>query len=110
MNEEDDHTPGPWQAVEGDHGFEIEAQQTGRNRYIAKVARFDNTQINNKNPDEANARLIATAPELLDALIDLEATIQEQAPQDLLFDNADMVPSLEKAMAVINKATGRAGQ
>lgn len=49
------HTPGPWdyQATAGNHDFSVYGGETGRD--IALVRDFD----------EANARLIAAAPDLL---------------------------------------------
>jgi len=53
------HTPGPWQANQLDNGhFTISTQQYVN---ICQMAR-------NKEPEGANARLIAAAPELLEAL------------------------------------------
>jgi hypothetical protein len=60
-----DHTPGPWQAVEG--------KTTGR-MVITPNARTKATRIvaHIGGPDrDANARLIAAAPELLEALVEL---------------------------------------
>lgn len=53
------HTPGPWFCVEDDEGFlNLHTRDEGGeiNSYIGTV------------DDEANARLIAAAPELLEAL------------------------------------------
>jgi hypothetical protein len=52
------HTPGPWayQATAGNHDFAIYPEATGRD--LALVRDFN----------EANARLIAAAPDLLAAL------------------------------------------
>lgn len=55
------HTPGPWmyQATAGDHDFLIYPESTGRD--VALVRDFN----------EANACLIAAAPEMYEALQDL---------------------------------------
>lgn len=52
------HTPGPWthKATAGDHDFAVYPEATGRD--VALVRDFN----------EANARLIAAAPEMLEAL------------------------------------------
>lgn len=52
------HTPGPWthKATAGDHDFLIYPEATGRD--VALVRDFN----------EANARLIAAAPDMLEAL------------------------------------------
>jgi hypothetical protein len=62
------HTPGPWRAQPRE-GFEgqwevVSTCKTGR-LIAAAAPHIDG------DPDEANARLIAAAPELLKALVDL---------------------------------------
>lgn len=69
--DESKHTPGPWR-ISRTSGMEIfiNHDQDQPNRvagYFAEVRRFtsDNEQV------EANARLIAAAPDLLEALLEL---------------------------------------
>ena len=54
------HTPGPWAygATAGNHDFAVYSESEGTGRDIALVRDFD----------EANAKLIAAAPEMLDRL------------------------------------------
>ena len=58
-----DYTKGPWGIMKGDHGPMIFSGECGRG--VAMLARQVTTAER-----EANARLIAAAPELLEALID----------------------------------------
>ena len=76
------HTPGPWRLVENDrYGWRVEAGSLA-----------DDTQENICVPcygrpgklDEANARLIAAAPELLEALT--EATGRYEGTMKALLD------------------------
>lgn len=98
------HTPGPWSAVEhGAWDFSVEAQGT--------VCRIDNkgkwfpsrrdpcaTVGRSQNAMAADARLIAAAPELLEAL----AVVLLETEEALL------EPTQRKARAAIAKATGSA--
>lgn len=69
------HTPGPWTSkqslkpVDGEYDFAISAEIDGRNRCIAEV--FGRVSETHRPNAEANARLIAAAPELLAALVQL---------------------------------------
>jgi hypothetical protein len=80
------HTPGPWHTA-GDQGVQIRSQRD----QIAKVWTMRG------NEWKANARLIAAAPELLEALKDM---IVLQAGT-----SSDPVETLRKARAAIAKAT-----
>lgn len=96
------HTPGPWTKVNGElfgpHGRRVLVSDSG----IGVVC--------GSNPDpehEANARLIAAAPELLEALRDLLRAVGRAG-----YDDADsgelfeLDSAAEEARAVIAKATG----
>jgi hypothetical protein len=85
------HTPGPWHA-QHDHGWLV-VESYNEDLYI----KIEKGSAAKKHM--ANALLIASAPELLEAL------------QDLLNDDAkEYIPSkkLDKARAAIAKATGGA--
>ena len=58
------HTPGPWMIAESDERFVYALNEKGFNRFCAQVqdAHTDISEL------QANARLIAAAPELLEAL------------------------------------------
>jgi N-acetylglucosamine-6-phosphate deacetylase len=82
------HTPGPWmyKATAGHHDFAIYPEATGRD--LALVRDFD----------EANARLIAAAPELLGAL---RAVVEELARHEDRVSGA-----MQLARVTIAKAEG----
>lgn len=87
------HTPGPWtEHTFADEKF-VEIRAGGGCRIVAHVF------LDNGNR-EANARLIAAAPELLEALLAFVAT----------FDGVEVTPGgdVAKARAAIAKATGGA--
>lgn len=100
------HTPGPWFAV--NDGTEDEpmmmvkaARIAGRppQHEVAIVATGDSSQ----EMEDANARLIASAPEMLDALVELNGV-------SCVFgqSSADKIAAAKgKAAAAIAKATGK---
>lgn len=97
-------TPGPWE-IYRDSGLNIFISQPSSvaNRipgYYAEVRRFtpDDRQV------EANARLIAAAPDLLEALQEVMSWIDNWDP-DFTFDN-EWAGTEIKARAAIKKATG----
>ena len=84
----DKHTPGPWYyAPAAKSGYWIEIDD----ELIAKVVRNGDVEL-------ANARLIATAPELLQALKQCYSDLSRYAPNS--------TGSIE-ARAVITKAEGK---
>ena len=86
-----EYTPGPWLAkrAEGGGYFEWYVGRDGENCSIAE----DITDPVTRDPSEANARLIAAAPELLGALKMMLEGPTSQA--------------IETALATIAKAEGR---
>ena len=92
------HTPGPWQ-VRHDHGATTKTfggphVQAGK-RVIAWP---EFPSVDENDTSEANARLIAAAPDLLDALTDLVGGCGKEG--DLYSSTA-----IGKARAAIEKAT-----
>lgn len=85
MSEKSSHTPGPWHYQEGADAYAHIVRAHG-NYFLCQLAQ------DTSGTAEANARLIAAAPELLDALADClsEANVS--------------TPTRAKAMAAINKA------
>ncbi len=77
------HTPGPWHVQSPQParfpGYTI--MNEGNNGYVATV------QIRAQNPANANARLIAAAPELLEALNEVLSWTE---------DDADLMQRLDK--------------
>ncbi len=68
------HTPGPWHSIKaasGRAGNQAERDyliHTDDNCHVAEVFQYQSTSIPD-GPSEANARLIAAAPDLLGALV-----------------------------------------
>lgn len=96
------HTPGPWYAV----GYWVEHE----NDNVADICTCDPAAIEQEHLGrkpaeiEANARLIAAAPNLLAAL---QALVAEYEPNLKAFAlNAPRKAKWESACAAINKATG----
>lgn len=96
-------TPGPWTVLDGSSGLLIEQR--------VRLVDFDNgvrplhvafiaTSLTPSPRAEANAHLIAAAPDLLDALKELEATFRGTS------DIARLVQRITRA--AIAKAEGRA--
>ena len=89
------YTPGPWKVVKDAFGFCINQRDDddGNIRAIADIRKY----APGGGTAEGNARLIAAAPELLDALQEIE-----------VFMGADFddLPIASKARAAIAKATG----
>lgn len=98
------HTPGPWEIHRTSHlNIYIGHSHDRPNRtpgYLAEVRRFttDHEQV------EANARLIAAAPELLDALKALEEAARQVQCGEM--DKQSIDVERRKARAAIAKATG----
>ena len=96
-----DYTPGPWISDE-EEGTPFVAAELGPNTYqmLAVMSLCTVHGIAAGQTEmRANARLIATAPDLLEALSDLAFRLRADGRM------ADMA-ALDKAYAVIAKATG----
>ena len=93
------HTPGPW-LVEGRTVYAL--NDDGYNRFSALVqdAHTPGDEL------EANARLIAAAPELLEALEDIANDYAERFDMDSQSTNPGMKVVVENARAAIAKARG----
>uniref|UniRef100_A0A6M3LRI8 Uncharacterized protein n=1 Tax=viral metagenome TaxID=1070528 RepID=A0A6M3LRI8_9ZZZZ len=82
------HTPGKWEVeVIGVHQFIVK-----NNKTIAKTP----WDISNQEENEANARLIASAPELLEAC--KEAFTYLDKPHTSKFGNVEIIDLLNKAI------------
>lgn len=93
------HTPGPWRVQATGHSFVVEAHT--HTEAISVDANGNPCRWSEYN--EANARLIAAAPELLEALQRLSAQCERQRMAWQLESDAE-----KTARAVIAKATGGA--
>ena len=95
------HTPGPWKARKGFHADTIEIFHPDKSVkppfYPCEIATIASDRDTAKA--KANARLIAAAPELLEAL---------QAFVKYADDVNDDSPELDRARSAIAKATGGA--
>ena len=93
------HTPGPWSVVEHDHAICIQTESPSKTKYgasrYAAIGGFDRNDRAQLEEARANARLIAAAPELLEAL-------------KVLVENGGIGPEqmFHDARAAIAKATG----
>lgn len=101
------HTPGPWSAIQPRPELLVICTEVDGDG-IAEV-----DELWNRDEWLANARLIAAAPELLEALVALDTLIDfEESAKDgehSWFDDASAInAAMEKARAAIAKATGGA--
>jgi hypothetical protein len=85
------HTPAPWFAVQYANCFDIQSEQGYCLNNVLDLEQDDNA--------EANARLIASAPELLEALQSLLYVAERWA-------DGVQFPSIINAKEAIAKATG----
>ena len=95
-------TPGPWEAKptgpwDGWDGWSVE-DATG-----AVVCDAHGSQLDGRR--EANARLIAAAPELLEALIELADEVADRFDLDSPSTNPSIKHAVSSARAAIAKAT-----
>ena len=88
------HTPGPWFVTEGGQYIEASRYEHGGRQIVGKP------QGDNPEQWNANARLIAAAPELLEALQSVVAWMD--APDESAFSDTQ----LDCVRAAIAKATG----
>jgi hypothetical protein len=87
------HTPGPWEISKNEAG-ELDICEAGAGNMLADLAKCKNA--------EANARLIAAAPDLLEALREMAEHWPPQKPESPAF------MAYINAMSAIAKAEGRA--
>jgi hypothetical protein len=92
------HTPGPWRAENGIIKFITHGKWF-------TVARIDKPRFTQEGI-EANSRLIACAPELLEALQQIEAQLSEHPEANT--GNSKVHFAMHKARAAISKAKGQA--
>ena len=94
------HTPGPWRWDDGD----CEDDMPRLMAPSGKVCHFGNAMqyypTEGKPPSNSDARLIAAAPELLEAL--------KQALEECIWPNERLSDVHDKACAAIAKAEGNA--
>lgn len=93
------HSLFPWRLLEG-----VVFDANGKQVHAVYPCDDHGHRINSDEVDEANARLIAAAPELLEAIRDL-LVIANSRGTSLGLDEGG--PVLDKARAAIAKAEGR---
>lgn len=94
------HTPGPWVADVG--WSSISVRQAGTGLFVAKAALIDKSFPADDQTAQANARLIASAPDLLEALHAI-AAIEDRMHGG---DWEEIELAREIVRAAIAKATG----
>ena len=107
------HTPGPWVAKKIQSGGLSYWQISERQYNGFEICSTANAEV---APDEANARLIAAAPELLKGLKDvfvlldsgyLVRNIERDAESGWALRQLGPITSLQNALAAIEKAEGK---
>jgi hypothetical protein len=91
--------PGPWHTIDTDRGIYIIGPSSS---LLAIVQPYHSNVVQN----EANARLIASAPDLLEALILLEREMVLSGNAESL--DYGWLPAITKTRAAIARATGEA--
>lgn len=97
MNEKATHTPGPWRVMKHDalrYTFHVDAGPAGYERNRVAIVSGDSA----RDCAEANAILLASAPDLLEALEDCAWMVKDKDPE-----------AYAKARAAIAKARGEKG-
>jgi hypothetical protein len=98
------HTPGPWIAVPNGEAFNLQRESARHHAILVGM------NYNKPGELEANARLIAAAPELLEALEAMTGWAHHGEESDPFFFSAENAPSYQaddaKAMALIKKLRG----
>ena len=98
------HTPGPWTVrrplggVHGGYPYQI----TNTEKPAKIITAWGAISRRASAEGEANARLIASAPDLLEALISTRASLQAMADEGIVAEGS--WPTID---AAIQKATGR---
>ncbi|MBB5663219.1 putative secreted protein [Rhizobium leguminosarum] len=106
---ESKHTPGPWtMRIAGNGDCGISAEGTGV--FAEAFAEIRHSGENARDEAKANARLIAAAPDLLDALKEMRAAVFGATVGDEpdVYHDYDRLSSLAAlVISVIDEAEGR---
>lgn len=105
------HTPGPWVWQTGCSWRRLASEATGNDGDVLMpvVDRTDghpNLSFKNGGFTGPDARLIAAAPELLEALREITADYADRFDLDSASTNPGIKSSIKQARAAIGKATG----
>jgi hypothetical protein len=96
------HTPGPWEVRWGCNVFAKRAD-TGSEGVVAACGGHSSNKVACRPENEANARLVATAPDLLAALVRLVAC--PDVNLDML--SPETIVAADQARDAIRKARGQ---
>ena len=104
------HTPGPWKSTTYCGYCDVMSETNGICRIVAETFGPSINSNGYPHPETqiANGRLIAAAPELLDALrwvVECADPTMERGDEEY-FDYADLYHAIDRARAAIQKATG----
>lgn len=76
------HTPGPWNCEQPGNTLPLSGIVRDKNNNpVCDCTYIENRIVKNRAEEDANARLIAAAPELLEALKEATALLDEHEPQ-----------------------------
>jgi hypothetical protein len=100
------HTPGPWRAAKGTHEIFIQCAAPTGPYDVATITTLEENGEQSKAETQANARLIAAAPELLKAL---KAALEwSQSDIDGFEDISPTEEMLEARIDIIQAAIAKA--
>ena len=98
------HTKGPWKVKTGSNAVLAGRKQICSHVNAASVLPVN--MVEDQKIAEANARLIAAAPDLLEALQEITSDYADRFDLDDPSTNPGIKSSIEQARAAIAKATG----
>jgi hypothetical protein len=102
------HTPGPWQ-LEADWMRNSHALFTADGGWVCEIVTPVSTETYGREHSLANARLIASAPDLLEALQALDSTMERVDRSHLTFTDRKLIDGMyAQILRAIAKATGGA--
>ena len=101
------HTPGPWESAGGDDSsYEINIGES--TAFIARYDKNTGAMVFSRDEMEANARLIAAAPEMLDTLLREYELFKNIYDMGLLMLGTQMQEKFERSLEIKKSAIERA--
>jgi hypothetical protein len=98
------HTPGPWEALDGGHYV---CPEGNHGQFVAIVSGHVSGALRPEAERKANARLLASAPDLLEAACGAEGLLRAMYPTVASDrDAAKVRKAFDALAAAIAKATG----
>lgn len=95
------HTPGPWAVKDINSQYLIVGNKYGSEKSVLSYSYWIGDFNVPKYEAEANAKLVAAAPELLEALKDLTDYCIHSGHLDMIVEK----PQIQKSLSAIKKAT-----